>query len=383
MNNEEYIAKTLFGLEEILSDELKSFGASNIRIANRATTFHADLGTLYKINLASRTALRILKPIKNFYAKNPDQLYKKSKDFNWPRLISANDTFAIDCVANSEIFRHSKYAALKLKDAIVDQIRSINGKRPSVDVNNPKYRINLHIVNDQCTISLDSSGESLHKRGYRISGEIAPLNEVLAAGMILLSGWDGKSNFIDPMCGSGTLAIEAALIALNIPPNLYRSEFSFMHWKSFDNNLFKLVKSELITQKKNFPKIIIGNDKSNIVLKSAIANAKRAKVLPNITFTNLDFFYENNDYDSGIIITNPPYGERLKTDNMNDFYKKMGDTFKQNYNGFDAWVLSSNKEALKRLGLRTSRRLTLYNGSLECKYHNYKLFKGSMKKKYD
>ncbi len=380
MDNQKYIAKTLFGLENILEKELQELGAKNTVISNRAVEFEANLKTLYKINLSSRITLRVIKPIKSFYAKNPEQLYKKAKQFNWFELINLHNTFVIDSVVNSNKFRHSKYAALKLKDAIVDQIREKTGKRPNVDVKNPTYRINLHIDDESCTISLDASGESLHKRGYRLSGEQAPLNEVLAAGMILLSGWDKKSNFIDPMCGSGTIAIEAALLAQNIAPNLSREKFGFMNWKNFDRDLLKKVKTELISAKKDFNNIIIANDINGSTLTSAKANAKRAKVETIIQFQNNDFFNSPNNLKSGTIITNPPYGERLKTDDINQFYKSIGDTLKTNYNNFDAWILSANKDALKHFGLRTSKRLFLFNGALECKFHNYKLYAGSKKR---
>jgi len=383
MSNNNYIAKTLFGLEEILAKELSQIGANKIYVSNRAVNFEADLKTLYKINLGARTALRVLFPIKSFTAKNPDQLYKKSKEYGWAQLISLNDTFLVDSVVNSNNFKHSKYAALKLKDAIVDKIRSQKGKRPNVDTKNPTFGINLHIDDEKCTISLDTSGESLHKRGYRLSGERAPLNEVLAAGMIFLSGWDKKAPFIDPMCGSGTLAIEAALMALNIPPNLNRNKFGFMNWKSFDKQIYQNAVTELKLDIKETCEIIIGNDNNSKSLISAKNNAKRASVDNVIKFTDNDFFKSNNSLESGTLICNPPYGERLKQEDIDEFYKKIGDTLKTNYNGFDAWVLSSNKIALKKLGLRTSRRLLLFNGALECKYHNYKLYKGSMKKKYE
>lgn len=378
-----YIAKTLFGLEKILADELYNFGADKIAITNRAVSFETDLKTIYKINLGARTALRILFPIKTFYAKNPDQLYRKSKEYGWSNLINVNDTFLVDSVVNSKNFKHSKYAALKLKDAIVDKIRSQKSKRPNIDTKNPKFRINLHIENEKCTISLDSSGESLHKRGYRLSGERAPLNEVLAAGMILLSGWDKNSPFIDPMCGSGTLPIEAAMISLNIPPNLNRDKFGFMNWKSFDDKLYQKTKHELKSKIKESCGTIFGNDKDSKTLISAEENSKRAGVNNVIKFVEGDFFDKSNSYENGILICNPPYGERLKPEAIENFYSKIGDTLKNNYNGFDAWILSSNKSALKKLGLRTSRRLVLFNGALECKYHNYKLYKGSLKKKYE
>lgn len=380
---DKYIAKTLFGLENVLADELRTLGAENIKIANRAVNFSSDLDVLYKINLASRTALRILHPILTFRAKSTEQLYSNAKKYNWHQLIKVRDTFAIDSVTNSTFFRHSKYAALKLKDAIVDQIRERTNSRPNINPKNPDIRLNLHIENNEITISLDSTGESLHRRGYRLQGEKAPLNEVLAAGMILLSDWDRNSNFIDPLCGSGTLAIEAALIALNLPPNLHREKFAFMTWKNFNKKMFQEIKSDLISKKKNFPHKIIGNEINGLTLTSAKANAKRAKVDFIIDFRNEDFFKMNNELNSGTIVTNPPYGERMRTEDINEFYKTIGDTLKNNYKGFSAWILSSNKDALKHFGLRTSKKLTLFNGALECKFHNYTMYEGSLKKKHE
>ena len=383
MKCEKYIAKTLFGLEQVLADEIKSLGGRVDKIQNRAISFSADLGTLYKINLASRLSLRILKPLHKFKANNVESLYKSSRRYDWTTLLNIENTFAIDSVVNSKFFKHSKYAALKLKDSIVDQFRTKTGKRPNIHINDPDFRFNLHIDDDLCTISIDSSGESLHKRGYRLERVKAPLNEVLAAGMITLSDWDKKSNFIDPMCGSGTILFEAAMMALNIPPNINRSKFGFMNWESFDQKLFKTIKNKLIADKESFEFSILGNDISKAALNTARANAKRAKVDKYIEFTNVDFFGYNHTLESGKIIINPPYGQRLKNQDENLFYKNMGDTLKQKFNNFDAWILSSNKEALKHLGLRTSKRLLLYNGALECKYHNYSLYRGSRKRKYE
>lgn len=379
---QKYVAKTLFGLEDVLATELKNIDAKNIKIQKRAVSFSGNDALLYKANLVLRTCLRILKPIHSFTAANPDQLYRKMKEFNWNSLIKPNDTFAIDGVVNSEFFTHSKYVALKAKDAIVDQIRAKTGKRPNIELKTPTFRLNLHIERNNCSILLDSSGDSLHKRGYRIQGGPAPLNEVLAAGMILLSGWDKNSNFIDPMCGSGTLVIEAALMAKDIGVNVNRKHFGFMNWKSFDKELFKKVKDELISNQKDFSFVIIGNDISRKTIYIAEQNAKAANVLANIKFIVGDYKFLNLNLDSGIIITNPPYDERIKQTNINEFYKGFGDTLKKNFTGFDAWIFSANFEALKNIGLRTSRRLHLYNGALETRFYNYQLYQGSKKKKY-
>lgn len=383
MENQKFIAKTFNGLEEVLANELTNIGATNVSVQKRAVSFVGDEKLLYKSNLALRTCLRILKPIHKFDAINTDQLYRNVQKYDWTKLISVDDTFAIDNVVHSQYFKHSKYAALKIKDAIVDQIRYEKGKRPNIDIEDPTVRINLHIDHNVVTISLDSSGESLHRRSYRLDGEKAPLNEVLAAGMILLSGWDSQSNFIDPMCGSGTLVIEAATMAKNIAPNLIRNNFGFMKWKSFNKKLYEDVKQELLSNQKESEIKMIGSDLSSGAIESAKKNAKRADVIDIIDLRLNNFEQLEHNLESGIIITNPPYGERLKQTNINDFYKKLGDTFKNNFNGFDAWVFSANKEALKNIGLRTSRRLMLNNGSLECKFHSYQLYRGSKKAKFN
>lgn len=382
MKNTKYIAKTSFGLEDILAKELHDIGASNIIKHKRAVEFEGDLRLLYRANLSLRTCLRILKPIHKFRATNADQLYIQTRKFDWNSLVSPSDTIAIDGVVNSDYFTHSKYAALKVKDAIVDQIRDVKGKRPNVDIKNPTYRFNIHIDRNECSILLDSSGDSLHKRGYRIHGGTAPLNEVLAAGMIYLSEWNLNSNFIDPMCGSGTIIIEALLIAKNIAPNINRDRFGFMDWKDYDKNLFAKIKNQLISQQREFNHVVIANDLSENAVLNAQTNAKAASIYNNIKFIVGNYKNLEHNLEDGFIITNPPYDERIKQANVVEFYKEFGDTLKNNFTGFDAWVLSSNKEALKYLGLRTSRRLMLYNGALECKFHNYKMYKGSLKKKH-
>lgn len=383
MKTTKYIAKTSFGLEDILAKELHDIGASNVVKYKRAVEFEGDLRLLYKANFCLRTCLRILKPIHKFRATNADQLYIQTRKFDWNSLVSPNDTIAIDGVVNSDYFTHSKYAALKVKDAIVDQIRDAKGKRPNVDIKNPTYRFNIHIDRNECSILLDSSGDSLHKRGYRIHGGTAPLNEVLAAGLIYLSEWDLNSNFIDPMCGSGTILIEAILLAKNIAPNINREKFGFMYWQDYDEKLFNKVKTDLIANQKEFNYEIVGNDLSENAITNAQTNAKAAKVFDDIKFIIGDFKDIKHDLETGIIITNPPYDERIKQDNVVAFYKDFGDTLKNKFTGFDAWVLSANKEALKHLGLRTSRRLHLFNGALESKFHNYKLYSGSHKRKHE
>jgi len=336
---------------------------------------------MYKANHQLRTALRILKPISKFKAETQNALYKNVKRYEWEKLFSLKDTFAIDTVVSSEYFKHSKFVALKVKDAIVDRFRDEFGERPDVDVNNPTVRISVHIFNDTCTISLDSSGESLHKRGYRTAATTAPLNEALAAGMILLSGWDKKSEFIDGMCGSGTIPIEAALIALNIPPGYLRESYGFMKWKDFDSDLWNEIKDE-VKSKTELEFKIIASDKAPEAIEVAARNIKSAKLLKHIILEKKYFDEQSSETGFGVIIMNPPYGERLKEEDLNQFYSEIGDTLKTNFTGFDAWLLSASKTAMKKVGLRTSRKLTLFNGALECKYHKYELYRGT-KKKFD
>ena len=375
----ELIAKTFFGLEQVLADELKILGAAKITIHNRAVSFEADNEVMYKSNYHLRTALRILKPILIFKSITPNNLYKNVKKYEWEKLFNVNETFAIDSVVSSEHFKHSKFVALKVKDAIVDRFRDREHERPSVDVNNPKIRINVHIAGDKCTISMDSSGDSLHKRGYRVAQTTAPLNEALAAGMILLSGWDRKSEFIDPMCGSGTIPIEAALIAHEIPPGYLREGYGFFKWNDFDEKLWEKIKAE-VKRKNKLDFKIIASDKSIYAIEPAQKNIEQAGLSKSISVMKKYFDELKPEDDNGTIIMNPPYGERLKEDDLNDFYKMIGDTLKTNFTGFDAWMLSANKDAMKHIGLRTSKRLTLFNGALECKFHKYSLYKGSKKK---
>ncbi len=376
--NFEMIAKTFYGLEEVLAKELRAIGAKNIIKHNRALSFIGSIETMYKANYLSRTALRILKPIIKCKVQTPKALYRNVKKYEWENLFSLKDTFAIDTVVSSEYFKHSKFVALKVKDAIVDRFRDEFGERPSVDVNNPTVRISVHIFNDTCTISLDSSGDSLHKRGYRTASTTAPLNEALAAGMILLSGWDKESEFIDGMCGSGTIPIEATLIALNIPPGYLKAEYGFMKWKDYDSELWQKIKGE-IKSKTELDFKIIASDKSPEAIEAAARNIKSAKLLKYIILEKKYFDEQECKSGYGVVIMNPPYGERLKEDDLNKFYSEIGDTLKRNFSGFDAWILSASKSSMKRVGLKTSKKLTLFNGALECKYHKYELYRGTKK----
>ncbi len=374
----EIIATTLFGLEEILAAELRELGAADIEVLSRAVRYKGDREMLYKSNLLLRTAVKVLKPIGTFYAANEQQLYDKIKKINWDEYFSYNKTFAIDGSTHSEIFTHSKFIALKSKDAIADQFREKYDIRPSVDTENPDLRINVHINDKTVIVSLDSSGSSLGKRNYRLAQTEAPINEVLAAGIILLSGWDKTCDFIDPMCGSGTFPIEAALLANNIPSGRNR-KFGFETWGDFDLNLWNKVKADADSNIISSNVKIFANDVDNKALDIAFANAKRAGVTSHITFDTIDFFHTSHDTGKGLVVMNPPYGERLQINEITNFYQDIGSRLKHFYQGCDAWIISANYEALKNFGLRTSKKIKLYNGPLECRLQKYELYQGSKK----
>lgn len=375
MKNFRLVAKTSTGLEQVLAEEVKKIGGQNITLGNRAVFYEGDLKLIYRSNYYLRTALRVLKEIEFFRFKNVDQFYIKCKDIEWQKYFGVEQCFVIhSTVGNSKDFTNSMFASLKAKDAIADYFRNKAGKRPNVDTENPDIVIDLHIHEDTCTISLDSSGESLHKRGYRINQGEAPLNEVLAAGMIKLSGWNGNSDFMDPMCGSGTLPIEAAMIAYNIPAGKFRKNYAFENWFDFDQLLLDEVKKENI--KSEFKYQIYASDISVSNLLNAQTNARRALVFNKIKFQVSDFRDLKIDLNNGMIIINPPYGERLKERDLNELYAMIGERLKHQFAGNKAWILSSSVESFKFVGLKPDIKLDLYNGSLKCKFNNYKLFTG-------
>ncbi|MDX2003386.1 MAG: THUMP domain-containing protein [Chitinophagales bacterium] len=374
-----YTATTLFGLENTLATELKQLGAKEIKELNRAVSFVGDKHLMYKANLWLRTALKVLQPIHQFTATNEEQLYNGVKQVDWSAYLSADETLALESAVNSTFFNHSKYVALKAKDAIVDQFRNRYGRRPNVDLENPTVRIHLHIFKDQCTLSLDSSGESLHKRGYRTSNALAPLSEVLAAGLVLLSGWDGQSTFIDPMCGSGTIVIEAGLIAKNMAPGMQRSHFGFMNWNDYDEDAWQELLQAAISNQKETELQLIGSDIAAGPIALARENVVKAGLDEDIKILKRPFEELVPPVGGGTVVINPPYGERLELADVMQFYKSIGDTLKKNFDGYDVWILSSNKEAMKNIGLRTSKKLTLYNGPLECKFHHFSMYRGSKK----
>ena len=374
----ELVAKTFQGLEEVLAKELTELGASDIEIGNRMVAFTGDKAMLYKANFCLRTAIRILKPIKHFKAQTADEVYDNVKAINWEDFLSVNKSFAVDAVVFSNEFRHSKFVAYKVKDAIADYFRDKTGERPSVRINNPDVLINIHIAEDRCTLSLDSSGESLHRRGYRQEAVEAPLNEVLAAGMILMTGWKGECDLIDPMCGSGTIPIEAALIARNIAPGVFRKEFAFEKWNDFDQDLFDSIYND-DSNEREFTHKIYGYDNNPKANEIAIRNVKAAGLSKDIELKIQAFQQFEQPKEKSIIITNPPYGERISTDDLLGLYQMIGERLKHAFIGNDAWILSYRDECFDQIGLKPSIKTPLYNGALECQFRKYQLFDGKYK----
>ncbi|CAL66860.1 THUMP domain-containing class I SAM-dependent RNA methyltransferase [Christiangramia forsetii] len=380
MDNYRMIAKTLYGFESILAKELLDLGALDIKEGNRMVSFAGDKGFMYKANLCLRTAIKILKPYESFRVNSEQELYDNIKKLPWEKFLADDGSLAIDSAVHSEIFTHSQYVALKSKDAIVDRFREKFGKRPDVDLDFPDLRINIHIENNFCNVSFDSSGDSLHKRGYRTATNIAPINEVLAAGMLLMSGWDGQCDFLDPMCGSGTIPIEAAMIACNIPPNLNRKEFAFEKWNDWDEDLYEKIEESAMKKVRDFHFKIKGYDKAPSAIMKAKDNVKNANLSDFIDIEQRSFFESEKQKEGYLhMLFNPPYGERLEID-IEDFYGKIGDTLKQNYPGTHAWFIATNFEAIKSVGLRASRKIKLYNGPLEARLLKYVLYEGSKKK---
>ncbi len=376
-NNFYLLAKTMFGLEEILAEELRRLGAQNVKIINRAVSFKGDKGFMYKANLNLRTALRILKPIAHFQAHNEKELYNKLYLIDWTKIFELNNTFATHATTYSDVFRHSKYTSLILKDAIADSFRNKFNKRPNVDPQNPDVTIDLHISKHTCTVSLDSSGNSLHKRGYKLDTITAPINEVLAAGLILLSDWNKKSDFHDPMCGSGTLLIEAALIAYNIPANIFRKRFGFEGWKDFDKELWEIIKDASLNKEIDYNGNITGSDIFQKAVRITRNNIYNALMHENIKISNADFF-EQKIPEGTFVIFNPPYGKRIDIE-INNFYEKIGTTLKHNYKGCKVWLISSDIENMKFIGLKPNKKVKIINGDLECSFRKFEIYDGSKK----
>lgn len=369
------VAKTFQGLEDVLRDELISLGAENVELGRRMVSFDGDLEMMYRANLCCRTALRILKPIEKFTASDPDELYDIVRDIEWEKYMTTKTTFSIDSTVNSDEFSHSKYVTYRVKDGIVDHFRDKYGERPSIRVSGADIMLNVHIFDDRITISLDSSGEPLSKRGYRIEQNAAPINEVLAAGIIMKTGWRGDSNFIDPMCGSGTFLIEAALIAANINPGIFRQQFAFEKWPDFDKELFEEIYND-DSAEKEFGFKIYGGDIDPEAVAIARKNVREAKVddMVEIVCQPMSDWTENPE--PGIIVMNPPYGERLKPDDLTALYKGIGSCLKKNFSGWNAWIIGPDKEEFSNIGLKPTVKIPLLNGSIECSLREYVLFDG-------
>lgn len=373
----ELIAKTFQGLEEVLAQELTELGADDVQIGRRMVAFRGNQEMMYRANFCLRTAVRILKPILHFQAKNADEVYTAVQRIDWSKVMTCSNTFAIDTTVYSENFRNSKFVAYRVKDAIVDQFLSQQGKRPNISITHPDIRINMHIADDKCTLSLDSSGESLHQRGYRVASVEAPINEVLAAALIKMSGWDGTTDFIDPFCGSGTLLVEAALIARNIYPGVFRRSFGFEAWPDFNAELLSSI-FEDDSQEREFTGTIQGYDLNLRAIEAAQANAKSAGVIDIIRITQQDIADFQQPDHKAIIITNPPYGERLRPESLEELYATLGSKLKRAFTGGEAWVISSREELFDAMRLRPSFKVPLQNGALDCELRKFVSFEGKL-----
>ena len=371
----ELIAKTFQGLEEVLAKELTALGANNVEIGRRMVSFTGNKEMMYRANFSLRTALRILKPIKHFKAQSADEVYEAVKAIEWEQYLTNEKTFAVDAVVFSDEFRHSKFVAYKVKDAIVDYFREKTGNRPNVRLNNPDLSLNIHVAQDKCTLSLDSSGESLHRRGYRQETMEAPLNEVLAAGMILMTGWQGECDFIDPMCGSGTLPIEAALIARNIAPGVFRKEYAFEKWNDFDQELFDYIYND-DSAERAFEHKIYGYDNNRQAIEVATRNVRAAGLTSEIELKLQDFADFQTPQEKAIIVSNPPYGERISADDLLGLYAMIGNRLKNVFKEGDAWILSYREECFDKIGLKPSVKIPVFNGALACEFRKYQLFSG-------
>jgi len=374
-----FVAKTLYGLESVLADELAALGAANIEKVNRAVTFSGEKDLLYRVNYCSRTALSFLMQVADFRIRTKDDLYREGSRINWEKYLDPDDTFSIVPVVNSPHFTHTGYPGLILKDAIADYFRNKSGRRPSVDTVSPTILINLHISNDNVTVSIDSSVVPLFKRGYRQEQAVAPLNEVLAAGILLLSGWKAPASFMDPMCGSGTFPIEAGLLACNIPPGKFRKFFGFQRWKDYDEELFDKIRNEENCRIVSPAVMISGSDISEKVLGQAKANASLAGLMDVVSFSVADFSSLKASAENGFLFLNPPYGERLLPGETDELYGMIGSTLKHNFPGTTAWLITSNKDSLKKVGLKPAEKHILFNGALECLLLKYEMYSGTKK----
>lgn len=376
------LAKTFKGLEQVLATELVQLGANNVQVERRAVSFTGDKRMLYTANMCLRTASRVLVPILSFKAQKADDIYEQVKALDWSQYMTLKTTFQIDATVYSDYFRHSQFVTYRVKDAIVDYWMERENQRPSVKLEGADLYLNVHIAGDRVTLSLDSSGESLHKRGYRVANTQAPINEALAAGMLLLAGWNGQSDFYDPMCGSGTLLIEAALIARNIAPGVYRQGFAFEKWADFDANLWDEVYND-DSREREFKHKIYGSDAGFYAVQAATKNIQSASLQRDIEVKQIrveELRLADTNTEGALVMINPPYGERLSQDkNVLRLYQDMGTALKHQFSGATAWVISSNEEALKCIGLRPAKKIHLVNGDLDCLFNKYELFKGDRK----
>ena len=377
MQEFELIAKTFQGLEEVLAQEITELGADNVQIGRRMVSFTGDKAMMYRANFCLRTAVRILKPIKHFRAKDADEVYEAVRKIDWSQYLSVDTTFAVDTVIFSPEFRHSKFVAYKVKDAIVDYFRDTTGERPNIRITNPDVKLNIHIAEEDCTLSLDSSGESLHLRGYRVASVEAPINEVLAAGLIKLTGWQADCDFIDPFCGSGTFLVEAALMARNIYPGVFRKEFGFEKWKDFDPDLLQAIYED-DSQEREFHHHIYGYDLNVPAVEAAQKNARSAGVDDIVTVQQQDFRKFTRPEQKSLMVTNPPYGERLTPPDLLNLYQTIGKTLKHEFSGNEAWVISSKQELFDNIGLRPSFKVQIFNGKLDCDFRKYQLLEGRL-----
>lgn len=373
------VASCFQNLEDVLEQELKDLGAKNVNPVKRAVEFTGDLKLMYKTNVALRTALKVMKPLFSFSAKNDNHIYNNVKEFEWEKIMDWKDTFSIDFAVHSGFFTHSQYVALKMKDAIVDRFKERYGKRPSVEKKQPDFRFHIRVQESNVQISIDSSGDPLFKRGYRRSTNVAPINETLAAGILLKSDWDFNSNFLDPMCGSGTFPIEAALLAQNTPPNLHREFFGFEKWKDFDGELFRDVLKELRNDVKEVDFQIIARDKNSESIRMARENIHAAGLSKLIKLEQVDMFQSKKPFDEGVMFFNPPYGERIQLRDAEGFYAAIGDSLKHDYTGLNSWIISMEKSWLKDIGLKPSKKFELMNGNLKCRLVKYETFEGKRK----
>lgn len=370
------VATTLTGLETVLAGEIEDLGGERVKVLKRAVSYLGDDSLLYQSNLALRTALRVLVPLTEFIAGNEDQLYYRIKDFPWEDVFSPDQTFAIDAVAGGTAFRHSQYLALKSKDAIVDRFREQYGRRPGVDTKDPDIYLNIRVYDQKVTVSIDSSGLSLDRRGYRKLSNEAPINEVLAAGILLMSGWKASQPLVDPMAGSGTFGIEGALIGSMTPPGINRA-FAFQRWEQYDPNLFERIKFELSKKISTTELSIYCRDILSKNLDIISQNAEKAGMDEHLSIKKEDFFESSPKEPGGVVVINPPYGERLRMTDIELFYKRLGDTLKQKYEGYDAWIISSDPIALKAVGLKASFKADLMNGGLPARLVKYEMYSGS------